>query len=129
MTRIAARALVAVLAAAWWLVVPAARCALADDPVGLSGEGRNTGAGTWAADLVLPIALAAAAGAIAAYSSAKRRRRTATRTTPQGGQEGWGPPRQAREKPAAELDAESLDTETGRTRWWSWPRRRRRRTR
>ncbi|WP_406272932.1 hypothetical protein OHT93_24460 [Streptomyces sp. NBC_00191] len=128
MTRIAARALVAVLVAAWWLVVPAARCALADDPVGLSGEGRSTGAGTWTADLVLPIALGAAAGAIAVYSSAKRRRRTATRTTPQGGQEGWGPPRQAREKPAAERDAETLVAETRRTRWWPWPRRRGRRT-
>lgn len=126
MTRIAARALLALLVAAWWLLVPAARCALAGDPVGLSGEGRSTGAGTWTADLVLPIALGAAAGAIAVYSSAKRRRRTATRTTPQGGQEGWGPPRQAREKPAAELDAETA--ETGRTRWWPWPRRRRRRT-
>lgn len=118
----------AVLVAAWWLVVPAARCALADDPVGLSGEGRSTGAGTWTADLVLPIALGAAAGAIAVYSSAKRRRRTATRTTPQGGQEGWGPPRQAREKPAAERDAETLVAETRRTRWWPWPRRRGRRT-
>ncbi|WP_328669926.1 hypothetical protein OG905_15055 [Streptomyces sp. NBC_00322] len=128
MTRIAARALLAVLVAAWWLVVPAARCALADDPAGLSGEGRITGAGSWAADLVLPIALVAAAGAIAAYSSAKRRRRTATRTTPQGGQEGWGPPRQAHEKPPADLDAETLDAETRRTNRWPWPRRRRRRT-
>ncbi|MEW2634385.1 TPM domain-containing protein [Streptomyces sp. NPDC048389] len=50
------------------------------------------GDGTVGGDLVLPIVLLGAAGAVAAYAYTKRRRRTATRTTPRGGQEGWGPP-------------------------------------
>ncbi|MEU1279932.1 TPM domain-containing protein [Streptomyces sp. NPDC005805] len=49
-------------------------------------------AGTGAGDLVLPIAVIGAAGALAAYTYTKRRRRTETRTTPRGGQEGWGAP-------------------------------------
>ncbi|MFF3453414.1 TPM domain-containing protein [Streptomyces sp. NPDC002730] len=141
MTRIAARLLLAVLVAACWLVVPAARCALADDPVGLSREGRITdrvgglgdrkpqvaqpvpapagtpgeadpgggdGAGT-GADLVLPIAVVGGAVAIAAYTYAKRRKRSATRTTPQGGQEGWGTP-QHPQPPLPELDAQAKQT-------------------
>jgi hypothetical protein len=51
-------------------------------------------------DLVLPIAVA---GAIAAYTFARRRKRTATRTTPQGGRAGWGPPQQERRTPLPEL--------------------------
>ncbi|MFD5428788.1 TPM domain-containing protein [Streptomyces sp. NPDC127084] len=43
MTRIATRALVALLVAAWWLLVPAARGdARAEDPVRLSGQGQIT---------------------------------------------------------------------------------------
>ncbi|MGW0464026.1 TPM domain-containing protein [Streptomyces sp. NPDC003027] len=42
MTRIATRALLAVLVAAWWLVVPAVHGAHADDPVALSREGQIT---------------------------------------------------------------------------------------
>ncbi|TQK52117.1 hypothetical protein FBY35_2543 [Streptomyces sp. SLBN-118] len=125
MTRRTTGILLAALVAAWWLVVPAARCALADDPVGGSGQGRITGAGAAAADLVLPIAIAAAAGAIAAYGYAKRRRRTATRTTPQGGQEGWGPPRQAHEEPQAGRGTDP----TRRTSRWPGQGRRRRKDR
>ncbi|MEV6332586.1 TPM domain-containing protein [Streptomyces sp. NPDC051909] len=42
MTRIAARALLSVLVATWWLVVPAVHGAHADDPVVLSREGQIT---------------------------------------------------------------------------------------
>ncbi|MFI1395216.1 TPM domain-containing protein [Streptomyces sp. NPDC020681] len=42
MTRRATRILLAVLVAAWWLVAPAARGALADDPVSLSRENQIT---------------------------------------------------------------------------------------
>ncbi|MFF3324662.1 TPM domain-containing protein [Streptomyces sp. NPDC002889] len=70
---------------------------------GAADPGADTGAGTGAADLVLPVALVAGAGAVAAYAFVKRRRRTATRTTPQGGQEGWGTPEQ--QTPLPELDA------------------------
>ncbi|MEU6931485.1 TPM domain-containing protein [Streptomyces sp. 2RAF24] len=42
MTRTATRALLAVLVAAWWLVVPAVPGARADDPVTLSREGQIT---------------------------------------------------------------------------------------
>ncbi|GGW06801.1 membrane protein [Streptomyces narbonensis] len=42
MTRIATRALLAVLVAAWWLLVPAVHGAHADDPVVLSREGQIT---------------------------------------------------------------------------------------
>ncbi|TXS20898.1 TPM domain-containing protein [Streptomyces sp. ms191] len=42
MTRTATRALLAVLVAAWWLVVPAAHGARADDPVVLSRDGQIT---------------------------------------------------------------------------------------
>ncbi|ALO10820.1 hypothetical protein AQF52_5226 [Streptomyces venezuelae] len=42
MTRIATRALLAVLVAAWWLIVPAVHGAHADDPVVLSREGQIT---------------------------------------------------------------------------------------
>ncbi|WP_338672731.1 TPM domain-containing protein [Streptomyces sp. SCSIO 30461] len=43
MTRIATRALTALLVAAWWLLVPAAQCeARAEDPVRLSGQGQIT---------------------------------------------------------------------------------------
>ncbi|MEU9012927.1 TPM domain-containing protein [Streptomyces sp. NPDC048479] len=141
MTRIAARLLLALLVAACWLVVPAARCALADGPVGLSRESRITdrvgglgdrkpqvaqpvpapastageadpggsdAAGT-GADLVLPIAVVGGAVAIAAYTYAKRRKRSATRTTPQGGQEGWGTP-QHPQPPLPELDAQAKQT-------------------
>ncbi|MGW7290163.1 TPM domain-containing protein [Streptomyces sp. NPDC054847] len=60
------------------------------------------GAGTGAGDLVLPIAVVGGAAALAAYTYTKRKRRTATRTTPRGGQEGWGTPEQP---PLPELDA------------------------
>lgn len=75
------------------------------DPGG-DGGGAETGAG----DLVLPIAVAGGAGALAAYTFAKRRKRTATRTTPQGGQGGWGAPRQAAQTPLPELDAQAKRT-------------------
>ncbi|AQU70823.1 hypothetical protein [Streptomyces niveus] len=42
--------------------------------------------------LVLPLALVGCAGALAAYAHLKRKRRASTRTTPRGGQEGWGEP-------------------------------------
>ncbi|MCX5228431.1 YgcG family protein [Streptomyces sp. NBC_00233] len=42
MTRIATRALLAVLVAAWWLLVPAVHGARADDPVALSPDGQIT---------------------------------------------------------------------------------------
>ncbi|WP_370414707.1 TPM domain-containing protein [Streptomyces fradiae] len=42
MTRIAARALLSVLVATWWLIVPAVHGAHADDPVVLSREGQIT---------------------------------------------------------------------------------------
>ncbi|MFD7442992.1 TPM domain-containing protein [Streptomyces sp. NPDC059909] len=42
MTRIAARVLLAVLVAAWWLIVPAVQGARAEDPVQLSREGQIT---------------------------------------------------------------------------------------
>ncbi|MEU1862308.1 TPM domain-containing protein [Streptomyces gardneri] len=42
MTRIATRTLLAVLVAAWWLIVPAVHGAHADDPVALSREGQIT---------------------------------------------------------------------------------------
>ncbi|MFB7513805.1 TPM domain-containing protein [Streptomyces sp. NPDC056144] len=42
MTRTAARALLAALVAAWWLLVPAVHGASADDPVALSREGQIT---------------------------------------------------------------------------------------
>ncbi|MEU2429584.1 TPM domain-containing protein [Streptomyces sp. NPDC007861] len=42
MTRIATRVLLAVLVAAWWLIVPAAQGAQAEDPVQLSREGQIT---------------------------------------------------------------------------------------
>ncbi|MFF0449390.1 TPM domain-containing protein [Streptomyces sp. NPDC004609] len=45
---------------------------------------------TGAADLVLPVALVVGAGLAAAYARTKRRRRAATRSTPRGGQTGWG---------------------------------------
>lgn len=68
---------------------------------GVADPGSDPGAGTGAGDLVLPIAVLGGAVALAAYTYAKRRRRTATRTTPRGGQEGWGQPR----PPLSELDA------------------------
>ncbi|MFI2370964.1 TPM domain-containing protein [Streptomyces sp. NPDC018833] len=71
---------------------------------GETDPGSDQGAGTGAGDLVLPIAVLGGAGALAAYTYAKRRRRTATRTTPRGGQEGWGEPRQT---PLPELDAKA----------------------
>ncbi|MFD4113557.1 TPM domain-containing protein [Streptomyces niveus] len=40
--------------------------------------------------LVLPVVLVGAALILGAYSYVKRRRRASTRTTPKGGQEGWG---------------------------------------
>ncbi|MEV4424781.1 TPM domain-containing protein [Streptomyces sp. NPDC049602] len=42
MTRIATRALLAVLVAAWWILVPAVHGAHADDPVALSRDGQIT---------------------------------------------------------------------------------------
>ncbi|MFF0427410.1 TPM domain-containing protein [Streptomyces sp. NPDC004520] len=42
MTRIATRALLAMLVAAWWLLVPAVHGARADDPVALSRDGQIT---------------------------------------------------------------------------------------
>ncbi|MFI6104454.1 hypothetical protein [Streptomyces sp. NPDC051310] len=41
--------------------------------------------GSWATDLILPIALLIGVGAVAAYAYTRRRGRTATRTTPHGG--------------------------------------------
>ncbi|MDQ1008503.1 putative membrane protein YgcG/predicted nucleic acid-binding Zn-ribbon protein [Streptomyces sp. V4I23] len=69
---------------------------------GVADPGADQGAGTGAGDLVLPVAVLGGAAALAAYTYARRRRRTATRTTPRGGQEGWGEPRQ---RPLPELDA------------------------
>ncbi|MFF8842767.1 TPM domain-containing protein [Streptomyces sp. NPDC015127] len=71
---------------------------------GEADPGSDPGAGTGAGDLVLPIAVVGGAVALAAYTYAKRRRRTATRTTPQGGQEGWGEPGH---RPLPELDAKA----------------------
>lgn len=42
--------------------------------------------------LVLPVVLVGAVLALGAYAHIKRRRRASTRTTPKGGQEGWGEP-------------------------------------
>jgi uncharacterized membrane protein YgcG len=72
------------------------------DPGG-NGDGGGS-AETGAGDLVLPIAVIGGAIAVAAYTVSKRRKRTVTRTTPQGGQEGWGTPQQA-QTPMPELDA------------------------
>ncbi|EFH31068.1 predicted protein, partial [Streptomyces pristinaespiralis ATCC 25486] len=69
---------------------------------GEADPGDGGGAGTGAGDLVLPIAILGGAAVLAAYAYTKRRRRTATRTTPRGGQEGWGAPEQP---PLPELDA------------------------
>lgn len=54
--------------------------------------------------LVLPVVLVGCAAALAAYSYIKRKRRVATRTTPQGGQEGWGEQGQSPRTPLPELD-------------------------
>ncbi|MEV6395228.1 TPM domain-containing protein [Streptomyces sp. NPDC051907] len=83
--------------------VPVPAVTPGDPDPGLDGGGAGTGAG----DLVLPIAVIGGAGAIAAYTFHKRRKRTATRTTPQGGQAGWGPSRPAAHTPLPELDAQA----------------------
>ncbi|MFJ8584953.1 hypothetical protein ACIRD2_09890 [Streptomyces sp. NPDC093595] len=44
-----------------------------------------TAEGSWATDLILPIALLIGVGAVAAYAYTRRRGRTATRTAPHGG--------------------------------------------
>lgn len=54
--------------------------------------------------LVLPVVLVGCAGALAAYAYVKRKRRASTRTTPKGGQEGWGEPGQSPQTPLPELD-------------------------
>ncbi|MGW5674521.1 TPM domain-containing protein [Streptomyces sp. NPDC003860] len=46
--------------------------------------------GTGAGDLVLPVGVAIAVAGAAGYAALRRRKRSATRTTPQGGQAGWG---------------------------------------
>ncbi|MCX4819149.1 TPM domain-containing protein [Streptomyces sp. NBC_01142] len=78
------------------------------DPGGSGDGGGSTRTG--AGDLVLPIAVIGGAGAVAAYTFSKRRKRTATRTTPQGGQEGWGRPEQEARTPLPELDARAKRT-------------------
>lgn len=54
--------------------------------------------------LVLPVVLVGGAGALAAYAYIKRKRRASTRTTPRGGQEGWGEPGQPPRTSLPELD-------------------------
>ncbi|MFD9870113.1 TPM domain-containing protein [Streptomyces niveus] len=54
--------------------------------------------------LILPLALLGCAGALAAYAHLKRKRRASTRTTPKGGQEGWGEPGRETRTSLAELD-------------------------
>lgn len=70
----------------------------AADPGGAGDEGGS------ATDLVLPLVLVGGAGAVAAYAYTKRRRRTETRTTPQGGQAGWGAPKEPAQPSLDELD-------------------------
>ncbi|MGV9316383.1 TPM domain-containing protein [Streptomyces sp. NPDC003691] len=71
-------------------------------------------AGTGAGDLVLPVGVAIAVGGVAAYAASRRRRRTATRTTPQGGREGWSSaPDAAAGPPTAELDARARQALVG----------------
>ncbi|MFI6082691.1 TPM domain-containing protein [Streptomyces sp. NPDC051217] len=54
--------------------------------------------------LVLPVVLVGGAAALAAYAYIKRKRRASTRTTPKGGQEGWGGAGQSPRTPLPELD-------------------------
>ncbi|WP_405801806.1 TPM domain-containing protein [Streptomyces sp. NBC_01506] len=54
--------------------------------------------------LVLPVVLVGCAVALAAYAAVKRKRRASTRTTPKGGQEGWGEPGQPPRTALPELD-------------------------
>ncbi|MEW2552941.1 TPM domain-containing protein [Streptomyces zhihengii] len=71
---------------------------------GEADPGGGQGAGTGAGDLVLPVAVLGGVGALAAYAWVRRRRRTGTRTTPRGGQEGWGEPPPV---PLADLDVKA----------------------
>ncbi|MET9551279.1 TPM domain-containing protein [Streptomyces sp. NPDC006645] len=56
-------------------------------PADPDGEAASNRAGS---ALVLPVVLVGAALALGAYAYMKRRHRASTRTTPKGGQEGWG---------------------------------------
>ncbi|MGW5424799.1 hypothetical protein [Streptomyces sp. NPDC003943] len=116
MTRRATRALLSVLVAAWWLVVPGTHGAhaagLAARPSAhLAAEGAvpDATSGTY---LILPVAVLAGAAVFAGYAYVRRRRRTATRTTPGGGRwggaaaggAGWGTPHGPPATPLIALD-------------------------
>ncbi|MFE3586352.1 TPM domain-containing protein [Streptomyces niveus] len=68
---------------------PVSAPAATPSPADPGGEVSSNRAGS---ALVLPVVLVGAALILGAYSSVKRRRRASTRTTPKGGQEGWGEP-------------------------------------
>ncbi|MEV8404918.1 TPM domain-containing protein [Streptomyces niveus] len=69
---------------------PVSAPAATPSPADPGGEVSSNRAGS---ALVLPVVLVGAALILGAYSYVKRRRRASTRTTPKGGQEGWGEPR------------------------------------
>ncbi|MFD4696276.1 TPM domain-containing protein [Streptomyces niveus] len=68
---------------------PVSAPAATPSPADPGGEVSSNRAGS---ALVLPVVLVGAALILGAYSYVKRRRRASTRTTPKGGQEGWGEP-------------------------------------
>ncbi|MGW6513366.1 TPM domain-containing protein [Streptomyces niveus] len=68
---------------------PVSAPAATPSPADPGGEVSSNRAGS---ALVLPVVLVGAALILGAYSYIKRRRRASTRTTPKGGQEGWGEP-------------------------------------
>ncbi|MFG2170174.1 TPM domain-containing protein [Streptomyces niveus] len=68
---------------------PVSAPAATPSPADPDGEVSSNRAGS---ALVLPVVLVGAALILGAYSYMKRRRRASTRTTPKGGQEGWGEP-------------------------------------
>lgn len=75
--------------------------AVSPGPADTDGEAASNRAGS---ALVLPVVLVGGAAALAAYASIKRRRRASTRTTPRGGQGGWGDTGQSPRTPLPELD-------------------------
>lgn len=75
--------------------------AITPGPADPDGETSSNRSGT---ALVLPVVLVGCAGVLAAYAYLKRKRRASTRTTPKGGQEGWGEPGRSPQTPLPELD-------------------------
>lgn len=75
--------------------------AVTPGPADPDGETSSNRAGS---ALVLPVVLVGAVVALAVYAYIKRRRRASTRTTPKGGQEGWGEPGRPPHTPLPELD-------------------------